>query len=223
MYGSDSDEETDLSFHIDSTYCSSSESDEEKEQLLNIPTRKDLPEKLPKKGSTSRTVVKLTPDFKHDESNPPVSFKNHAMLSMNQTQDSTNLSHSIDEPSMLASSCQFPAHIPSHSIISPMVPKVAISPRSDGAGRDRSRDAGFTQYEIEQLQTSILHLKERVSILQGDNHRLQIQATLSCDKPGPNPSYDFPVLRSSGTNEFAESNQGEGVDKNGGDKQTTNS
>jgi hypothetical protein len=34
----------------------------------------------------------------------------------------------------------------------------------------------FTEHEIEQLQASIFHLKERVTILQGDNHRLQIQA-----------------------------------------------
>ena len=59
-----------------------------------------------------------------------------------------------------------------------MVPKVAISPRYDDAGRDRSlRDPElFTEHEIEQLQASIFHLKERVTLLQGDNHRLQIQA-----------------------------------------------
>jgi hypothetical protein len=178
MYGSESDDETDLSFHIDSTYCSSSESDEDKGQFFSH--QKELPEKLQNDTRKSTyTAVKFTPNLTLNESNPPAAFHDceRSSAGLNLTQDSSNLSHFIDEPSMLASSCQFPAHIPSHSIISPMVPKVATSPHSDGAGRDHVlRDPGLTQNEIEQLQTSILHFKERVTILQGDNHRLQIQA-----------------------------------------------
>jgi hypothetical protein len=190
---SDSDE-SDLSFHINSTYCSTSDSEGDLFQnslpVDSVSTRKSQIHKNPVPGvsrnrreSNTKTSYAPSTDTLQSQSRPDIPANIFAFPSMSRTNHRDEL---LDEPSMHATSLHIPSHIPPHSIISPLIHSAPLSPntarRSFLPKKENSkpflasmREAGNSNCETESFVFQVQDLREQVTGLQADNRRLSQQ------------------------------------------------
>ena len=170
-------DDSELSFHINSTYCSSSESDDDCSRAVF--RQKNLRINSSNPSAQGTDFIDNPVGLNETSTQPSKSRRN---LTKSRDESVRASLSGTEEKSMLATSCQYPAHVPNHSIISPLVPKLLASPRRLVQSQPaHSAPAAFNPSteslvsEVRQLRASLMSSKSDYTSLQAENERLYQQ------------------------------------------------
>ena len=173
-------EDSDLSFHINSTYCSSSDSDEDCSKP--VPRKNNARINSANPRCSQFLGEQENADFVDNPSNFSPENKTSNGLKIERAAPAARSTSQADERSILGISQQIPAHVPSHSVISPLVPRFSVSPGSNDYAYSThtplpsTKSSGSVTQEIGQLKAAMTSLTERNAALQAENQRLLQQA-----------------------------------------------